>query len=78
MNLSFRYYCQHYNFYLLVSVTVKAMWFDKGNHYLFVFQMWFLGPDLLRCYSLYVLFLAVNGVTECFTFALMCKEEVDR
>lgn len=36
------------------------------------------GPDLLRCYSLYVLFLAVNGVTECFTFALMCKEEVDR
>ncbi|KAM6248110.1 man(5)GlcNAc(2)-PP-dolichol translocation protein RFT1 isoform 2-T2 [Spheniscus humboldti] len=36
------------------------------------------GPDLLRCYSLYVLFLAINGVTECFTFALMCKEEVDR
>ncbi|KAM9533841.1 man(5)GlcNAc(2)-PP-dolichol translocation protein RFT1-like [Guaruba guarouba] len=36
------------------------------------------GPDLFRCYSLYVLFLAVNGVTECFTFALMCKEEVDR
>ncbi|KQK84963.1 hypothetical protein AAES_44079 [Amazona aestiva] len=36
------------------------------------------GPDLLRCYSLYVLFLAVNGVTECFTFASMCKEEVDR
>ncbi|XP_064523915.1 protein RFT1 homolog isoform X2 [Pseudopipra pipra] len=36
------------------------------------------GPDLLRCYSLYVLFLAVNGVTECFTSALMCKEEVDR
>ncbi|KAM6256727.1 man(5)GlcNAc(2)-PP-dolichol translocation protein RFT1 isoform 1-T1 [Porphyrio hochstetteri] len=36
------------------------------------------GPVLLRCYSLYVLFLAINGVTECFTFALMCKEEVDR
>uniref|UniRef100_A0A8C3CS72 Protein RFT1 homolog n=1 Tax=Cairina moschata TaxID=8855 RepID=A0A8C3CS72_CAIMO len=36
------------------------------------------GPNLLRCYSLYVLFLAINGVTECFTFALMCKEEVDR
>uniref|UniRef100_A0A8D2QQ80 Protein RFT1 homolog n=1 Tax=Zosterops lateralis melanops TaxID=1220523 RepID=A0A8D2QQ80_ZOSLA len=36
------------------------------------------GPDLLRCYSLYVLFLAVNGITECFTSALMCKEEVDR
>ncbi|XP_053932952.1 protein RFT1 homolog isoform X1 [Cuculus canorus] len=36
------------------------------------------GPNLLRCYSLYVLFLAINGITECFTFALMCKEEVDR
>uniref|UniRef100_K7GHF6 Protein RFT1 homolog n=1 Tax=Pelodiscus sinensis TaxID=13735 RepID=K7GHF6_PELSI len=37
-----------------------------------------IGPGLLRCYSLYVLLLAVNGVTECFTFASMCKEEVDR
>ncbi|XP_048347637.1 protein RFT1 homolog [Sphaerodactylus townsendi] len=36
------------------------------------------GPSLLRCYSLYVLLLAVNGVTECFAFASMCKEEVDR
>ncbi|XP_042309278.1 protein RFT1 homolog isoform X2 [Sceloporus undulatus] len=36
------------------------------------------GPSLLRCYSLYVLLIAVNGVTECFTFASMCKEEVDR
>ncbi|XP_061477968.1 protein RFT1 homolog isoform X2 [Rhineura floridana] len=36
------------------------------------------GPSLLRCYSLYVLLLAVNGVTECFTFASMSKEEVDR
>uniref|UniRef100_A0A8D2JBZ8 Protein RFT1 homolog n=1 Tax=Varanus komodoensis TaxID=61221 RepID=A0A8D2JBZ8_VARKO len=36
------------------------------------------GPSLLRCYSLYVLLLAVNGVTECFAFASMHKEEVDR
>ncbi|KAJ7316759.1 hypothetical protein JRQ81_002921 [Phrynocephalus forsythii] len=36
------------------------------------------GPSLMRCYSLYVLLLALNGVTECFTFASMCKEEVDR
>uniref|UniRef100_A0A8D0G7Q4 Protein RFT1 homolog n=1 Tax=Sphenodon punctatus TaxID=8508 RepID=A0A8D0G7Q4_SPHPU len=36
------------------------------------------GPSLLRCYCLYVLLLAINGVTECFTFASMCKEEVDR
>lgn len=36
------------------------------------------GPSLLRTYCLYVLLLAVNGVTECFTFASMSKEEVDR
>ncbi|KAI1892741.1 hypothetical protein AGOR_G00136660 [Albula goreensis] len=36
------------------------------------------GPSLLRWYSGYVLLLAINGVTECFTFAAMSKEEVDR
>ncbi|XP_077605673.1 man(5)GlcNAc(2)-PP-dolichol translocation protein RFT1 [Crocuta crocuta] len=36
------------------------------------------GPVLLRSYCVYVLLLAVNGVTECFTFAAMSKEEVDR
>lgn len=36
------------------------------------------GPSLLRCYSFYVMLLAVNGVTECFVFAAMSKEEVDR
>ncbi|KAE8611679.1 hypothetical protein XENTR_v10012557 [Xenopus tropicalis] len=36
------------------------------------------GPVLLRCYCLYVLLLAINGVTECFTFASMGKEDVDR
>ncbi|KAL0978355.1 hypothetical protein UPYG_G00169430 [Umbra pygmaea] len=36
------------------------------------------GPSLLQCYSCYVLLLAINGVTECFVFAAMSKEEVDR
>lgn len=36
------------------------------------------GPVLLRSYCLYVLLLAINGVTECFTFAAMSKEQVDR
>ncbi|XP_036187810.1 protein RFT1 homolog isoform X4 [Myotis myotis] len=36
------------------------------------------GPVLLRTYCLYVLLLAINGVTECFTFAAMSKEQVDR
>ncbi|KAK2862197.1 hypothetical protein Q5P01_001730 [Channa striata] len=36
------------------------------------------GPTLLRCYSCYVLLLAVNGVTECFVFAAMSQKEVDK
>lgn len=47
----------------------------KSLNGLFVY---FAGPDLLRCYSCYVLLLAINGVTECFVFAAMSKEEVDR
>lgn len=36
------------------------------------------GPSLLRYYSVYVLLLAINGVTECFVFAAMSEKEVDR
>ncbi|XP_035308252.1 protein RFT1 homolog isoform X2 [Cricetulus griseus] len=36
------------------------------------------GPVLMCSYCFYVLLLAINGVTECFTFAAMSKEEVDR
>jgi len=36
------------------------------------------GPTLLRWYCLYVLLLAMNGVTECFVFAAMSQEQVDR
>ncbi|XP_029947288.1 protein RFT1 homolog [Salarias fasciatus] len=36
------------------------------------------GPSLLQCYSCYVLLLAVNGVSECFVFAAMSQEEVDK
>ena len=36
------------------------------------------GPTLLRWYCVYVLALAVNGVTECFTFAAMSQQQVDR
>lgn len=42
------------------------------------FFLSFSGPSLLRCYSCYVLLLAVNGVTECFVFAAMSQEEVDK
>ena len=35
------------------------------------------GPLLLKWYCVYVLIIAVNGITECFMFALMSKDEVD-
>lgn len=37
-----------------------------------------IGPVLLKCYCVYVLFLAVNGITECFMFAALSQNEVDR
>ena len=36
------------------------------------------GPTLLRWFCVYVLLLAVNGVSEGFVFATMSKEQVDR
>ena len=37
----------------------------------------FSGPSLLQWYCLYVLIIAVNGMTECFMFAAMSKNDVD-
>lgn len=39
--------------------------------------MFILGPSLLRWYCVYVLIIAVNGMTECFMFATMSKDDVD-
>ncbi len=36
------------------------------------------GDTLMRWYCVYVLLLAVNGVTECFVFAAMSQQQVDR
>ena len=36
-----------------------------------------IGPTLLRWQCLYTLVIAVNGITECFTFAAMNKRELD-
>ena len=35
-----------------------------------------LGPDLLRSQCFLILFLAVNGVTECFARAVMTEQEI--
>ncbi|OWF48307.1 Protein RFT1-like [Mizuhopecten yessoensis] len=36
------------------------------------------GPTLLRWYCLYVLILAINGITECFYFAAMSQEQINQ
>lgn len=67
---------------LLVGLTITVFGYAYSQLLLDIYGGSMLssgtGPSLLRCYSFYVLLLALNGVTECFTFASMCKEEVDR
>ncbi|XP_068951582.1 man(5)GlcNAc(2)-PP-dolichol translocation protein RFT1 isoform X2 [Petaurus breviceps papuanus] len=67
---------------LLIGLTITVFGYSYSQLALDIYGGSMLstgsGPVLLRCYCLYVLLLAVNGVTECFTFASMSKEEVDR
>ncbi|KAB0364571.1 hypothetical protein FD754_008727 [Muntiacus muntjak] len=67
---------------LLTGLTITVFGFAYSQLVLDIYGGAMLssgsGPILLRAYCLYVLLLAINGVTECFTFAAMSKEEVDR
>ncbi|XP_072505685.1 man(5)GlcNAc(2)-PP-dolichol translocation protein RFT1 isoform X2 [Notamacropus eugenii] len=67
---------------LLIGLTITVFGYSYSQLALDIYGGSLLstgsGPVLLRSYCLYVLLLAVNGVTECFTFASMSKEEVDR
>uniref|UniRef100_A0A8D2GKU7 Protein RFT1 homolog n=1 Tax=Theropithecus gelada TaxID=9565 RepID=A0A8D2GKU7_THEGE len=67
---------------LLAGLTITVFGFAYSQLALDVYGGAMLssgsGPVLLRSYCFYVLLLAINGVTECFTFAAMSKEEVDR
>ncbi|KAG2470416.1 SMBT1 protein, partial [Polypterus senegalus] len=67
---------------LLIGLTIMVFGYAYSHLLLDIYGGSLLssgsGPGLLRVYCLYVLLLAVNGVTECFTFAAMSKEEVDR
>ncbi|XP_065789564.1 man(5)GlcNAc(2)-PP-dolichol translocation protein RFT1 isoform X4 [Muntiacus reevesi] len=66
---------------LLTGLTITVFGFAYSQLVLDIYGGAMLssgsGPVLLRAYCLYVLLLAINGVTECFTFAAMSKEEVD-
>uniref|UniRef100_S4R933 Protein RFT1 homolog n=1 Tax=Petromyzon marinus TaxID=7757 RepID=S4R933_PETMA len=68
---------------LLIGVTVLTFGFSYSYLALDLYGGSLLsssgaGPMLLRWYSAYVLFLALNGITECFVFAAMEQSEVDR
>ncbi|XP_072928045.1 man(5)GlcNAc(2)-PP-dolichol translocation protein RFT1 isoform X1 [Hemitrygon akajei] len=67
---------------LLIGVTISVFGYSYSELALDIYGGSMLssgpGPGLLRCYCVYVLLIAVNGVTECFTFAVMSNEEVGR
>ncbi|XP_069795623.1 man(5)GlcNAc(2)-PP-dolichol translocation protein RFT1 isoform X2 [Narcine bancroftii] len=67
---------------LLIGLTISVFGYSYSQLALDIYGGSMLssgpGPSLLRCYCIYVLLMAVNGVTECFTFAAMSNQEVDR
>lgn len=69
-------------FVILVALTILSFGFPYSFLALDVYGGSLLsggeGPGLLRWYCVYVLVLAVNGVTECFVFAAMSQTQVDR
>ena len=64
---------QHPQFTAVVTVPSS----DSNNSPIIILYYIIVGPSLLRWYCLYVLIIAVNGMTECFMFATMSKEDVD-
>ena len=69
-NFAFHAICPH----SLFLTTLHLLYFSSLSPSLSLCS----GPMLLRWYCVYVLFLAVNGITECFMFAAMSQEQVDR
>ena len=49
-----------------------------GHVFIAIFVSYCTGPTLLRWYCVYVLLIAINGTTECFVFAAMSQQDVDR
>lgn len=68
-------------FVLLVALTILSFGYSYSFLALDIYGGHLLsegeGPSLLRWYCVYVLLLAVNGVTECFVFAAMSQAQVD-
>ncbi len=67
---------------LLLGVVVVTFGYSYSHLLLHLYGGQLLsggvGPALLRTHCAYVVFLAVNGVSECYAFAVMTAEEVAR
>ena len=67
---------------LIIAMTIVAFGYSYSHLALDIYGGSLLvsggGVLLLRWYCVYVLMLAVNGVTECFMFALMSEDQVNR
>ncbi|XP_064605676.1 protein RFT1 homolog isoform X2 [Liolophura sinensis] len=67
---------------LLIGITVLVFGYSYSYLALDIYGGNMLssgqGPTLLRWHAMYVAIIAINGVTECFVFAVMSKQEVDR
>ncbi len=67
---------------VVIAVTIVAFGYSYSHLALDIYGGSLLvlggGVSLLRCYCVYVLLLAVNGVTECFVFAVMSEDRVNR
>ena len=67
---------------LVIAITIVTFGYSYAHLALDIYGGSLLvdggGVSLLRWYCFYVLLLAVNGVTECFVFAVMSEEQVNR
>ena len=67
---------------LMIGVTVLVFGYSFSHLALDIYGGSMLveggGAYLLRWYCVYVLILALNGVTECFVFAIMSEHEVNK
>ncbi|CAG0918562.1 unnamed protein product [Notodromas monacha] len=67
---------------MLIGLTIFAFAIPFAEPFLFLYGGAALAnseaPKLLVAHAFYVVFLAINGVTECYSFVCMTKEQLER
>ena len=66
----------------LLGLIILIFGFNYSNLALFIYGGNLLsneiGSTLLKWHCVYTLFIAINGITECFTFAAMSQQQIDK